>query len=167
MLPVKHSFYPLPHFVVNFLQVMVLWNTGAYTFNLLFFRKIMGGIWSFFYPKEDLASRQRHRQQQLIIQEIESIEACVYCYLDNRLQTLLLPYASKSYPWDQSCDILPYFRERSESQSKSCYHCLKGSLIDHFSCQIIDQIFKKNTKMSMWSFFKRKCRDQSGTIWWR
>ena len=106
----------------------------------------MGGIWSFFYSREDLASRQRHRQQQLIIQEIESIEACVYCYLDNRLQTLLLPYASKSYPWDQSCDILPYFRERSESQSKSCYHCLKGSLIDHFSCQVIDQIFQKKTQ---------------------
>ena len=105
----------------------------------------MGGIWSFFYPREDLASRQRHRQQQLIIQEIESIEACVYCYLDNRLQTLLLPYASKSYPWDQSCDILPYFRERSESQPKNCYHCLKGSLIDHFSCQILDQIFQKKT----------------------
>ena len=106
----------------------------------------MGGIWSFFYSREDLASRQRHRQQQLIIQEIESIEACVYCYLDNRLQTLLLPYASKSYPWDQPCDILPYFRERSESQSKNCYHCLKGSLIDHFSCQVIDQIFQKKTQ---------------------
>ena len=101
----------------------------------------MGGIWSFFYPKEDLASRQR--QQQIIIQEIESIEACVYCYIDSRLKTLLLPYASKSYPWDQSCDILPYFREKSESQSRSCYHCLKGQLMDHFSCQIIDQIFQK------------------------
>ena len=106
----------------------------------------MGGIWSFFYPREDLASRQRHRQQQLIIQEIESIEACVYCYIDNRLQTLLLPYAAKSYPWDQSCDILPYFRERAESQSKSCYHCLKGSLVDLFLCQIIDQIFQKKTQ---------------------
>ena len=99
----------------------------------------MGGIWSFFYPEKDLASRQR--QQQLIIQEIESIEACVYCYIDSRLKTLLLPYASKSYPWDQSCDILPYFREKSESQSRSCYHCLKGQHKDHFSSQIIDQIF--------------------------
>ena len=104
----------------------------------------MGGIWSFFYPKEDLASRQR--QQQLIIQEIESIEACVYCYIDSLLKTLLMPYASKSYPWDQSCDILPYFREKSESQSRSCYHCLKGQLKDHFSCQIIDQIFQKKTQ---------------------
>ena len=106
----------------------------------------MGGIWSFFYPREDLASRQRHRQQQLIIQEIESIEACVYCYIDSRLKTLLMSYISKSYPWDQSCDILPYFREKSESQSRSCYHCLKMQLKDHFSCQIIDQIFQKKTQ---------------------
>ena len=104
----------------------------------------MGGIWSFFYPKEDLASRQR--QQQLIIQEIESIEAYVYCYIDSQRKTLLMPYISKSYPWDQSCDILPYFREKSESQSRSCYHCLKGQIKDHFSCQIIDQIFQKKTQ---------------------
>ena len=121
----------------------------------------MGGIWSFFYSREDLASRQRHRQQQLIIQEIESIEACVYCYLDNRLQTLLLPYASKSYPWDQSCDILPYFRERSESQSKSCYHCLKGSLIDHFSCQVIDQIFQKKTQKCQYKVFSTESSEIS------
>ena len=57
-----------------------------------------------------------------------------------------MPYASKSYPWDQSCDILPYFREKSKSQSRSCYHCLKGQLKDHFSCQIIDQIFQKKTQ---------------------
>ena len=104
----------------------------------------MGGIWSFFYPKEDLASRQR--QQQLVIQEIESIEACVYCYIDGRLKTLLMPYVSKSYPWDLSCDILPHFREKSDSQSRKCYHCLKGQLKDHFSCQIIDKIFQKNTQ---------------------
>ena len=121
----------------------------------------MGGIWSFFYPREDLASRQRHRQQQQIIQEIESIEACVYCYLDNRLQTLLLPYASKSYPWDQSCDILPYFRERSESQPKNCYHCLKGSLIDHFSCQIIDQIFQKKTQKCQCGGFSKESSEIS------
>ena len=54
-----------------------------------------------------------------------------------------MPYVSKSYPWDQSCDILPHFREKSESQSRKCYHCLKGQLRDHFSCQIIDQIFQK------------------------
>ena len=140
---------------------MVLRNTGAYTFNLLFFRKIMGGIWSFFYPKEDLASRQRHRHQQLIIQEIESIEACVYCYLDNRLQTLLLPYAFKSYPWDQSCDILPYFREKSKSQPKSCYHCLKGSLVDHFSCQVIDQIFQKRTQKCQCEVFSKESSEIS------
>ena len=52
-------------------------------------------------------------------------------------------YVSKSYPWDQSCDILPHFREKPESQSRNCYHCLKGQLRDHFSCQIIDQIFQK------------------------
>ena len=104
----------------------------------------MGGIWSFFNPKEDIASRQR--QQQLVIQEIESIEACVYCYIDGRLKTLLMPYVSKSYPWDLSCDILPHFREKSDSQSRKCYHCLKGQLRDHFSCQIIDKIFQKKTQ---------------------
>ena len=42
-----------------------------------------------------------------------------------------------------SCDILPQFRDKSEPQSERCYHCLKGQLRDHFSCQIIDQIFQK------------------------
>ena len=106
----------------------------------------MGVIWSLFYPREDLASKQRHREQQLVIQEIQSMEACVYCYLDKRLEILLLPYASKTYPWDKSCDILPHFRGRADSQSKNCYHCTKGSLVDHFTCKIIDQIYSKNTQ---------------------
>ena len=112
----------------------------------------MGGIWSFFNHQEDIISRQK--QQQLIIKEIEMIEACVYCYLDSRLETLLMPYATKSYPWDLQYDILPHFREKSDSQSDRCYHCLKGQLKDHFSCQIIDQIFQKRTQ-------KCQCEDWS------
>ena len=126
-------------------QSIIFYYEFAWTFKSLFFRKIMGVIWSLFYPREDLASKQRHREQQLVIQEIQSMEACVYCYLDKRLEILLLPYASKTYPWDESCDILPYFRGRADSQSKSCYHCTKGSLVDHFTCQIIDHIYNKNT----------------------
>ena len=56
-----------------------------------------------------------------------------------------MPYANKSYPWDIECDILPYFRENSDYQPKKCYHCLKGQLKDHLSCQIIDKIFNKTT----------------------
>ena len=104
----------------------------------------MGGIWSFFNPQADIVSRQK--QQQLVIKEIELIEACVYCYIDSRLETLLMPYVTKSYPWDIQCDILPHFREKSDSQSRKCYHCLKGQLRDHFSCQIIDKIFQKQTQ---------------------
>ena len=94
----------------------------------------MGGIWSFFNPKEDTTSRQI--QQQLVVKEIEAIEACVYCYID----------ATKSYPWDIQCEILPHFREKTDSPPRICYHCLQGQLRDHFSCQIIDKIFQKNTK---------------------
>ena len=101
----------------------------------------MDGIWSFFNPQEDIVSRQK--QQQLFIKEIDLIEACVYCYIDSQLETLLMPYDTKSYPWDIHCDILPHFREKSDSQSRKCYHCLKGQLKDHFSYQIIDQIFQK------------------------
>ena len=104
----------------------------------------MGGIWSFFNPQEDVVSGQK--QQQLIIKEIELIEACVYCYIDSQLETLLMPYATKSYPWDIQCDILPHFREKSDSKSRKCYHCLKGQLKDYFSCQIIDKIFQKKTQ---------------------
>ena len=85
----------------------------------------------------------------------------MYCYLDNRLQTLLLPYAFKSYPWDQSCDILTYFREKSKSQPKSCYHCLKGSLVDHFSCQVIDQIFQKRTQKCQCEVFSKESSEIS------
>ena len=114
------------------------------SFNFYLFQIIMGSIWSFFNPKENIASRQR--QQQLVIKEIESIEACVYCYIDGRLKTLLMPYATRLYPWDLQCEILPHFREKSDSQSRKCYHCLKGQLKDHFSCQIIDKIFQKKTQ---------------------
>ena len=103
----------------------------------------MGGIWSFFKHRDEILTRQK--QQQLIIQEIESIEACCYCYIDRRLEALLLPYAHKSYPWDIECDILPYFRENSNYQPNKCYHCLKGQLKDHLTCQIIDKIFQKTT----------------------
>ena len=65
-----------------------------------------------------------------------------------------MPYATKSYPWDLQCDILPHFREKSDSQSDRCYHCLKGQLKDYFSCQIIDQIFQKRTQ-------KCQCEDLS------
>ena len=104
----------------------------------------MGGIWSFFNPKEDTTSRQI--QQQLVVKEIEAIETCVYCYIDKRLKTLLIPYATKSYPWDIQCEILPHFREKTDFPPRTCYHCLQGQLRDHFSCQIIDKIFQKNTQ---------------------
>ena len=57
----------------------------------------MGGIWSFSKHRDEIVSRQK--QQQLIIREIESIEACCYCYIDMRLEALLLPYANKAYSW--------------------------------------------------------------------
>ena len=41
------------------------------------------------------------------------------------------------------CHVIFFHREKSKSQSERCYHCLKGQLRDHFSCQIIDQIFQK------------------------
>ena len=119
----------------------------------------MGGIWSFFNPKEDTTSRQI--QQQLVIKEIEAIEACVYCYIDDRLKTLLIPYATKSYPWDIQCDILPHFREKSDSQSRKCYHCLKGQLKDHFSCQIIDKIFQKKTQKCQCEVFSEESSEIS------
>ena len=127
----------------------------------LFFRTIMGVIWSLFYSREDLVSKQRHREQQLVIQEIQSMEACVYCYLDKRLEILLLPYASKTYPWDESCDILPYFRGRADSQFKNCYHCTKGSLVDHFTCKIIDQIYSKNTQKCQCGSFSKESSEIS------
>ena len=45
----------------------------------------MGGIWSDSKRRCEIVSRQR--QQQSIIREIEAIEACVYCYIDSRLQS--------------------------------------------------------------------------------
>ena len=104
----------------------------------------MGGIWSNFTRQEDNNSRQI--QQQIVIKEIQLIENCVYCYIDQRLETLLLPYATKSYPWDIQTDILPHFRDNPDYQSRKCYHCRKGQLKDHFSCQVIDKIFQKQTQ---------------------
>ena len=57
-----------------------------------------------------------------------------------------MPYATKSYPLDMQCDILPHFREKSDSQSIKGYHCLKGQLKDNFNSRIIDKIFQKKTQ---------------------
>ena len=35
-------------------------------------------------------------------------------------------------------------------------HCLKGSLVDHFSCQIIDQIFEKKTQKYQCEVFSKE-----------
>ena len=72
----------------------------------------MGGIWSFFNHQDAISSRQK--QQQIVIKEIEIIEACVYSYIDTRLKVLLIPYANKSYPWDIQGDILPHFKENPD-----------------------------------------------------
>ena len=103
----------------------------------------MGGIWSDSKRRCELVSRER--RQQSITREIEAIEACVYCYIDSRLQCLLLPYARKEYPWDTDCDILPHFRNNMNYQPKSCYHCLKGQLQDHLSCTVLDKLYNKTT----------------------
>ena len=83
---------------------------------LYHFQKDMGGIWSDSQHRCELISRQR--RQQSIIREIEANEACIYCYIDSRLQCLLLPYARKEYPWDTDCDILPHFRNNMNYQPK-------------------------------------------------
>ena len=105
----------------------------------------MGGIWSDSKRRCELISRQR--RQQSIIREIEAIEAGIYCYVDSRLQCLLLPYARKEYPWDilPHCDILPHFRNNMNYQPKSCYHCPKGQLQDHLSCTVLDKLYNKTT----------------------
>ena len=105
----------------------------------------MGGIWSDSQRRCELISRQR--RQQSIIREIEAIEACIYCYVDCRLQSLLLPYARKEYPWDilPHCDILPHFKNNINYQQKSCYHCPKGQLQDHVSCNVLDKLYNKTT----------------------
>ena len=105
----------------------------------------MGGIWSGPQRQCELISRQR--QQQSTIREIEAIERCIYCYIDIRLKSLLVPYARKEYPWDipPYCNILPHLRNNINYQPKSCYHCSKGQLQDHVSCNVLDELYNKTT----------------------
>ena len=80
---------------------------------------VLGGNWA------NIQSRQldqRKLEQDRIISEIRSIENCMYCYLDKRIETLLLPWANREFQWDLNPEILSTFRERPQNQTKSC-HC--------------------------------------------
>ena len=105
----------------------------------------MGGTWSGSQRQCELISRQR--QQQSTIREIEAIERCIYCYIDIRLKSLLVPYAKKEYPWDipPYYNILRHLRNNINYQPKSCYHCSKGQLQDHVSCNVLDELYNKTT----------------------
>lgn len=114
----------------------------------------MGQSWSALYfliPSEKQANIQsehvdaRKSEQDKVISELKSMEQRVYCYLDMRLKILLLPYANWEFLWDKNPEILPTIRMRPQSPTKSCYHCEKGPLTHHYSCQIIDRIFDKET----------------------
>ena len=105
----------------------------------------MGGTWSGSQRQCELIARQR--LQQSTIREIEAIERCIYCYIDIRLKSLLAPYAKKEYPWDipPYYNILRHLRNNINYQPKSCYHCSKGQLQDHVSCDVLDKLYNKTT----------------------
>ena len=50
------------------------------------FQNTMGQIWSFLAYQEDIHSRQT--EQQKVIKEIQLIESCIYCYIDQQLGLL-------------------------------------------------------------------------------
>ena len=72
--------------------------------------------------QEDIQFRQltqRKIEQDKIINQIRSIENCVYYYLDNRIEKLLMPWAQKEFPWDLNSEMLSTFREKPQDQTKN------------------------------------------------
>ena len=48
----------------------------------------------------------REIKQKAIIRETQLMENCSSCYLEERVKTLLTPWVTKSFPWDQSSESL-------------------------------------------------------------
>ena len=105
----------------------------------------MGGSWSGSQRQSELITRQR--LQQSTIREIAAIERCIYCYIDIRLGSLLEPYSKQKYPWDipPYCNTPRHLRYNRNYQPKDCYHCPKGQLQDHVSCEVLDRLYNKTT----------------------
>ena len=71
---------------------------------------------------------ERKVKQDKIIDEIKEIENCIYCYVDKRLEKILLPWANKNYPWDMNSELLTTIREEPDQKSESpCFHSSKDS----------------------------------------
>ena len=105
----------------------------------------MGASWSGSQCQSELITRQR--LQQSTIREIAAIERCIYCYIDIRLGSLLEPYSKQKYPWDipPYCNTPRHLRYNRNYQPKDCYHCPKGQLQDHVSCEVLDRLYNKTT----------------------
>ena len=105
----------------------------------------MGGSWSGSQCQSELITRQR--LQQSTIREIAAIERCICCYIDTRLGSLLEPYSKQKYPWDipSYCNTPRHLRHNRNYQPKDCYHCSKGQLQDHVSCEVLDRLYNKTT----------------------
>ena len=48
----------------------------------------------------------RKIKQNAVIREIQLMENCTSCYLEERVKILLTPWVTKSIPWDQSSEFL-------------------------------------------------------------
>ena len=67
------------------------------------------------------------------------MEQCMQCYINKRLETLLLPWAKNEYPWDLNDEILLTLREKSKEEVMYS-HDHKGS---QPSSLLIDRLFDK------------------------
>ena len=92
----------------------------------------MGGILTFFGPGNSQEDEQlkklneRKVRQDDIIKELKEIESCIYCYVDHRLEKLVLPWAENAYPLDLDCELLATIREGQKDKTETCSNCPKG-----------------------------------------
>ena len=68
----------------------------------------------------------REIKQNVIIREIQLIEKCTSCYLEERVKILLTPWVTKSFPWDQSSELLSGVR----SETKGNLYCSNESTVN-------------------------------------
>ena len=107
----------------------------------------MGGVLTLFstgFNQEDEQLKmldERKAKQTKIIKAIREIENCIYCYVDKRLELLLIPWANKSYPWDMNSELLKTIREGQEHKNES--PCAHSSKDPKYSPRIINSLFDK------------------------
>ena len=83
---------------------------------------------------KDPCESDREIKQNAIIREIQLMENCTSCYLEERVRTLLTPWVTKSFPWDQSTEPINEIISEGKGNSPGSSKTIESNTKSQFTC---------------------------------